>query len=397
MKLKIYSTDVKSYNLLMNDVVTWKIDAVTAEKVFDYRAKAWGTEVWEFNQKLASKLNISDDQAKLLKKYFNGDIRKLAKDWKMNFGKLCVKLKDFQDKLLTVWAEKEALMINLINNGRMKNLDDIDHIIKNIDNINLTWLSPEQIKTLTKELSKDVSLVNDANKIDALIKNIKTWANTTMSAAELAKLHWEVKVGSRVISKTWATWVVLEMKWTWAIVQYGNATTYTELTNLNAQEHIWRETELALRDKPAKELFSRTSQDIDKMVRDLKDIWSQDKSAKALVKQIESLKDFAQNIKNLSPQEVTKIAEVLEHISMKSIAILSHNVKDFEWVLKQAASWKTFSALELKWMLTSQVDDKIVEALVKDINAFGTKVNKIAKINESIMKFAEVLAKFIRK
>ncbi len=194
-KLKIYGEwDITKFG---TDLKKWRLDFDIAQSVFAERSSAW--KKTKFNTYLIDELNLIDaadlpasKQASLLQQYCKGNVRKLIKNGSTNFTFLAKKLDTYHKKLNseTMTWNKYNLMDELLTNAKLTKLDDIDTIVKNIDNVadaDINDLTPKQIKKLAKELWNDISILNDTKKITAMINEIKQ-ANEVVSVLDKTKL-----------------------------------------------------------------------------------------------------------------------------------------------------------------------------------------------------------------
>lgn len=194
MKLKVYWEDTKFYGKFLNDFKKGKISWSTAADVFDVRREKWWATGTSFNETLVQKLNLRKiwnleaiDQASLIKQYCDSDnIRSIMrKNQALDFSDLAAKLNKYDMKIASLSWDSKLFCKTLFENASFKNLDEIDSIVRNMDNIDVTWLSTKQLKKLAEELGKDVSILGDAAKVTAKIDEIKKTVSTVNNVTEV--------------------------------------------------------------------------------------------------------------------------------------------------------------------------------------------------------------------
>lgn len=174
LKMRVYTESKYWFTKFSNDFKAGKIPWKEAHDVFEYRKWAWKrTEL--FNDRIAGELNVTKNQAMLIREYFDSDnIRKIVKNTKnMNFWDLAVKLNTYDTKITSLSWDTKTFCKNLFESSQFKSMDDIDLITKNIDAIDIKGLTPKQINQLAKDLGKDVSILSDPAKVASKIDEVK--------------------------------------------------------------------------------------------------------------------------------------------------------------------------------------------------------------------------------
>ena len=241
LKMRVYTESKYWFTKFSNDFKAGKIPWKEAHDVFEYRKWAWKrTEL--FNDRIAGELNVTKNQAMLIREYFDSDnIRKIVKNTKnMNFWDLAAKLNAYDIKITSLSWDTQTFCKNLFESSQFKSMDDIDLITKNIDAIDLKWLTPKQINQLAKDLGKDVSILNDpakvASKIDAVKKAVvggDVAVNTIpQTTSDIFKLADETAAEAKIAQKLKTSRTV---KWYPGEFETGKSLDKTELAQFKQE------------------------------------------------------------------------------------------------------------------------------------------------------------------
>lgn len=173
-----YGSSTTWYDHFVDDVKKWGMSYDEAKYVFDKHQKYpnWKDKgaTWYFSEFLEKELHLSKVQIRTLETHLNNkNIRKILSKSDTSLRDLADKLKTYDDKLkLLVWEQK-VFCEKLWSKAIFTKLDDIDIIVRNIDQINIAWMTDE----IVKSLGKDISKFTTADQINAYIKAAKNSTN----------------------------------------------------------------------------------------------------------------------------------------------------------------------------------------------------------------------------
>ena len=91
----------------------------------------------------------------------------------VDFDKMMKAIRKFDSKFNTLSKEQKKLFQSLIDSTDISSLKQFKNLTEHMDKVLLTGLSDEQLKLLTKELSKNLDAIADQNKINTMIDDIK--------------------------------------------------------------------------------------------------------------------------------------------------------------------------------------------------------------------------------
>ncbi len=206
LRVTRYNTP-KWYQLLLKDVMEWRISDEKLEKIIAKSPKIWDldktipmNDISDF-LKQTMNLKIDSTQAKLLfgkeSKFtilHNDSVRKLLfsqtkkttlfDNLKLqhtlynynktaDFKKVMKSLQTLDTKYNALSWEQKKFVWLIMDDMKIDSIKKLNLISDNIDRLNLSGMNYEQLKKLMNELSKNIDIITDQNKLNKIIDDIK--------------------------------------------------------------------------------------------------------------------------------------------------------------------------------------------------------------------------------